>query len=372
MSGEFFEDNPLHDYIQNNYSVINSDDTFYIVTKWSGSYPQSINISKTFHGNPADGGRWQPHVFDSKNASNNPERSNKYILGAIAPLWNDYGANASVYSEVYYAWREGIPALADKQWGGDLTEDEFHQVFPVLHASIPGQNLDRAIPSETSTILHYDSGSWAPDRPHIDVDTDNNNSAYLGPSLSTDESARKRVRDKSGNDYTGTTNCRTTTDGTLRITPSCSLRTPLTSKGRDYTLTIRLKLDSDNRLEDRDTTILSGADSTLMLTPAVTLFASGNYYRLNSTLPQGKWVDLTVRGRGERTFASIREAKPKPPSSSPFLVSRDEATEEEFQAVLGINGERFVWAPIAIEAPIAEVGGDWSGELDGLFLSSEA
>jgi hexosaminidase len=355
MLGEFFEDNPLHDYIQNNYSVVNSDDTFYIVTKWSGSYPQSIDISKTFHGNPADGGRWQPHVFDSKNASNNPERSNKFILGAIAPLWNDYGANASVYSEVYYAWREGIPALADKQWGGDLTEDEFHQVFPVLHASIPGQNLDRAIPSKTSTILHYDSGSWTSDSPHSDSDTEN-------------EGSRKRVRDKSGNEYTGTTNCKPTKDGTLRITPDCTLRTPLRSKGRDYTLSIKLKLDSDSLLED--TTILSGADSSLMLTPAITLFASGNYYRLNSTLPQDKWVDLTVTSRGERTFASIREATPDPPPSS--LDLRGSATEEEFQAILGISGERFVWAPIAIEAPIAELGGDWSGELANLFLSSEA
>ncbi|KAI0393889.1 glycoside hydrolase family 20 protein [Xylariaceae sp. FL0594] len=360
---EFFEDNPLHDYIENGYSVLNSDDTFYVVTKWSRSYPQSINISKTFHGNPATGGPWQPNVFDTRNSSNNPERSNKYLLGAVAPLWNDYGANASVYSEVYYAWRDGIPALADKQWGGNLTEAEFHQVFPILHPLIPGQNLERTIPSETSTILQYDSSSWAPwDRSHISADSSD-------------------VFDESGNEYTGTTNCTTTTKTqTLRLTPDCSLRTPLQSKGRNYTLSIRLKLDDEAQSKgqaSKDITLLTGADSTLMLTPTLTLFASGNYYRLNTTtVPRGKWVDIVIRGRGERTFGSIGELSI--PSSS--LASREKekraqvtgGLEEEFQAVLGVDDVMLVRAPIAIEAPIAVLGGEWSGEVASLVLTSEA
>ncbi|KAI8627362.1 glycoside hydrolase family 20 protein [Xylariaceae sp. FL1651] len=349
---EFFEDNPLFDYIKNSYSVVNSDDTFYTVNKWSGSYPQTVNIAKTFTGNPATNGIWQPYIFDTKNSTNNPEKSNPRVLGAIAPLWNDYGANASVFSEAYYAWREGIPALGDKQWGGDLSEGEFTSVFPILHPSIPGQNLERAIPSRTSTIFRYEANSSKPAY-HFSADA---------------VSAGMIVSDKSGNGYDASTNCPLTSDNTLAIGAKCSLKTPLSSKGRDYTLSLQLRIDSAGS----DATILSGADSALMLTPSLTLFASGNYYRLNSTVPTGSWVNLSIIGRGNQTFAAVQPTslgKPLPGVSSITNV------EEEFLAVLGINGEFFVWAPIAIEAPIARLGGanaGWTGELAAMMLSSDA
>ncbi|KAI3336353.1 glycoside hydrolase family 20 protein [Xylariaceae sp. AK1471] len=357
---EFFEDNPLFDYIEKNYSVVNSDDTFYVVNKWSGSYPQKVNIAKTFNGNPANNGLWQPYIFDTKNSTNNPERSNKYILGAVAPLWNDYGANATVYSEAYYAWREGIPALADKQWGGDLSEEEFSSVFPALHPLIPGQNLERSIPSKTSTILHYDTDSWKQDQQHP------------SPSFDLRDMSRVPVLDKSGNNYTASTTCAITPNNTLQITPACSLKTPFSSKGRNYTLSLKLYINHTS--SSPDTTIISGADSTLMLTPNITLFASGNYYRLNSTLPLKTWIDLRIIGRGDHTFASLRETSLQDPFPEVLSVNNSEE-EEEFQAVLGINGVSFVWAPIAIEAPIAELGGSnagWTGEFAGLVLSSEA
>ncbi|KAF2966312.1 hypothetical protein GQX73_g7256 [Xylaria multiplex] len=327
---EFFEDNPLFDYIKNNYSVVNSDDTFYVVNKWSGSYPPKVNIVKSFNGNPATGGHWQPHIFDTKNETNNPERSNKYILGAIAPLWNDFGPNATVYSETYYAWREGIPALADKQWGGKPLTRRILECLP---------NSARFSPSKS-----------------------------LGRGDICDSSKGRRLSDLSGNDYDASTNCARTSNNTLLIAPGCSLKTPLLSKGRNYTLTLKLYIEST---EGQDATIISGADSTLMLTPNVTLFASGNYYRLNSTLPLKTWVELSIVGRGEQTFASVQEASLR--DSFPSVNARV-SVEEEFQAVLGINGAYFVWAPIAIEAPIAELGGSdagWTGEFAGLLLSSE-
>jgi hexosaminidase len=40
---EYFEDNPLIDYMHNNYSVVNSNDDFYIVNKWGG-YPNFIDM----------------------------------------------------------------------------------------------------------------------------------------------------------------------------------------------------------------------------------------------------------------------------------------------------------------------------------------
>ncbi|KAI1777648.1 glycoside hydrolase family 20 protein [Hypoxylon cercidicola] len=349
---EFFEDDPYHDYILNNYSVLNSDDTFYTVAKWSGSYPQVVNVARTFDGNPATGGIWQPYVFDTHVAANNPERSNALVLGAVAPLWNDYGANATVFSEAYYAWKDGIPALGDKQWGGDLSASEFAPAFASLLPLIPGQNLDRAIPSAGSTVFDYDSGS-AVEREHFTA---------LG---SWKDAA---VADRSGNGYDATTDCPLTADNTLSISSSCTFETPLSSKGRDYTLSLKLKVDEASM----DAVIVSGGDSSLMLTPNLSLFASGNHYRLNSTVPVGTWVNLSIIGRGNQTFASVQETSLDGPLPE---VGSMAATEEEFLAILGVNGQSFVWAPIAVEAPIKQLGGadsGWTGELAAMTLSSEA
>ncbi|KAI1099997.1 glycoside hydrolase family 20 protein [Jackrogersella minutella] len=349
---EFFEDDPYHDYILNNYSVLNSDDTFYVVNKYSGSYPQVVNVAKTFNGNPATGGIWQPYIFDANVAANNPEKSNALVLGEIGALWNDYGANATVYSEAYYAWKDGIPALADKQWGGDLSEPEFSSAFAALLPSIPAQNLERTIPSTSSTIFAYNSSSRS-------------DKQYFSAIGTWTESA---IADESGNGYDASTNCAATAESTLNISSSCSLQTPLSSKGRDYTLSLRILVDSAGA----DAVIASGADSSLMLTPNLTLFASGNYYRLNSTVPAGAWVDLSIIGRGNQTFASVRETSVGQPLPE---VGSMAATEQEFLAVVGINGASFVWAPIAVEAPINHVGGadaGWTGQLAAMSLSSEA
>jgi hexosaminidase len=180
---------------------VNSDDRVYIVTKYSSSYPQQLNQTFIFEGNP-EGGAWSPYIFDSTNSSNNPTRDNPYVLGHIAPQWNDYGANASTYLEAYYSWRDGLPALADKQWGGKLSRKQYNTVFEVLQASAPAQNLDRKIKSASSTILKYDFNS----------------------SLS---STKGTIRDLSGNTYDATTNCTITNSSALSIRPGCFLTTPL-------------------------------------------------------------------------------------------------------------------------------------------------
>ncbi|KAK6950378.1 hypothetical protein Daesc_008705 [Daldinia eschscholtzii] len=339
----FFEDDPYHDYILNNYSVLNSDDTYYTVLKYSGSYPQVVNVARTFNGNPATGGIWQPYIFDTKNAANNPEKSNPLVLGAVTPLWNDYGANASVFSEAYYAWRDGIPALADKQWGGDLSAAEFAAAFSALHPVVPAQNLDRAIPSDGPTIFNYTSNSVLKNQ-------------YFTPLA---KRADTTITDQSGNGYDAIANCPLTSNSTVSISPSCSLTTPLSSKGRNYTLSLRLLISSF----DNDATLLSGRDSSLLLTPNITLFASGNYYRLNATVPLGTWFDLDIVGRGNQTFARVG------------VEEEEEEEEEEFLAVLGVNGVSLVWTPIAIEAPLERVGGEgagWTGQLASMSLSSEA
>ena len=269
------------------------------------------------------------YVFDARNSSNNPSRNEPLILGEISPLWNDYGPNATVYSETFYAWRRGIPVLADKQWGGNLTAGEFDPLLEDLRTFIPGQNLERRIPSITSTILDYTFG--------------------------TEYATSSTVSDESGNNYDGTSDCSRADKGPLLI-DQCRLTTPLSSKGREYTLTLSLLLSSLD--SPTNATILSGHDSTLMLTPNITLFQGGNYYRLNSSLPLNQRLDLSIIGRGNQTFAKV-----------------DDGMEEEFLTRMGINGERFVWAPMAIEAPVHQIGGDdagWSGELYALNLKSVA
>ncbi|KAF2650243.1 glycoside hydrolase family 20 protein [Lophiostoma macrostomum CBS 122681] len=335
---EFFEDNPLYEYIKHNYSVLNSDDTFYVVNKWSGSYPQALNITRTFDGNPASGSHWYPYVFDTHNSSNNPSPDEALVLGAIAPLWNDYGANASVYSEAFYAWKEGIPALADKQWGGNLTSTEFESLFANLLPHVPGQNLERGIRSNTPTILEYAF-----------------NASSTGPGLQNRTSSL--ISDYSGNNYDGTTDCTASnTSSALLVTGRCSLVSPLGSKGRDYTLTLTLSISS--LANPTNATLISGTDSALLLTPNITFVAGGEYFRLNSSLPLGKKAKLAIIGRGNRTFAQL-----------------DETEEEEFLTRMGINGERFQWTGMAFEAPLRKIGGKeagWTGELYGIKLVNSA
>lgn len=268
------------------------------------------------------------------------------MLGSIVPLWNDYGANATVYSEAYYAWRRSLPALADKQWGGNLTEAQYDRAFDMLHPLVPAQNLDRAIPSASGTILNYTLGDTAT------TTTKRAGSAGLAV-----------VRDSSGNAYDAHTDCPTTDNRTLAVGPTCALTTPLSSKGRDYTLTMRLLLSS--LLSPANATLISGRDSSLVLTPDLALYASGNYYAVPLRLPTDTWVDLAISGIGNRTYASLT---PRGPADG-----NETGTTAEFQTRMGINGDTFHYAEIAIEAPLQQVGGagcGWSGELGGLTLTS--
>ncbi|PWY96657.1 beta-hexosaminidase [Aspergillus sclerotioniger CBS 115572] len=308
---EFFEDNPYFDYIKNNYSVLNSDDAFYIVGKWSGSYPQHLNKTRVFHGNPANHGPYAPNIFDTNNATNNPPRDNPNVLGHLAALWNDYGPNATTYLEAYYSFRNVLPALADKQWGGDLLEAEYDYVFNSLHATIPAQNLDRSIPSTSDLIFHY-------------------------PCTTTNTTSTQcLIPDTSGNNYHAHLHgagC-TLTNHTLFLNETCHLTTPLQSKGRNYTLSFSI-----NPSTSHPGILFSGLDSTLLngngSISNITLVSGGNPYSLNYSLPVGVWTDVKLMGRGNRTLLSVNGGM-----------------EMEFLARLGVNGERLVWGPIAVEAP---------------------
>jgi len=291
------------------------------VTKYSSSYPQQLNQTFIFEGNP-EGGAWSPYIFDSTNSSNNPARDNPYVLGHIAPQWNDYGANASAYLEAYYSWRDGLPALADKQWGGKISRGQYNAIFETLQASAPAQNLDRKIKSASSTILAYDFNLSLP-------------------------STTGTIKDFSGNAYDATTNC-TMTSSSLQIHPGCSLTTPLLSKGQDYTLSFSVKPSSPALGP-----IFTGTDSTLQSSNTSLDLVSGGYaYALNYSLPVGEWTQAKLVRSGNKTF-----------------FSADGGMEMEFLVRVGVNGERFEWGPMAINAPVQTIGGGaWEGEISEVRL----
>jgi hexosaminidase len=320
-------DEPYYDYIENGYNVLNSDDYMYLVSGWSGSFPQELALSKIFQ--DPYGAPFSPAMFDSSKAGDNPARDNPRILGHAAALWNDYGPNSTTVLQTYYSWRNALPALADKQWGGDITEAEYASVFDQLQAAVPAQNLDRRIPSTSDTILHY-----------------------------TFNESSDTVTDISGNGYDGKLNGCTISDSALHLSNGCYLETPLGSKGRDYTLSFKIKPTSGI-----PGTLFSGPDSTLVngngTISNVTLISGGNPYSLNYTLPLNVWTDVSLIGGGNTTLLRV--------SGSDFKFRT-----MEFLTKIGVNGESFVWAPIAIEAPLARIGEGFTGLIKDIVLKGSA
>lgn len=333
---EFFEDNPKYDYIKNGYSVINSDDHFYLVQKYSASYPQQLNKTLIFYGNP-ENGPFAPNIFDPNNATNNPPRGSPYVPGHIAAQWNDYGYNTSTYLEAHYSWRDNLAALADKQWGGSLTMGQYDAIFEKLQAAAPAQNLDRNVKSKTATVVEYDLSA---------TDHSHSNSNSSTPEY-------RLIQDLSSNMYNGQTNCPSNLlNNSLVFTNNCSLTTALTSKGQNYTLTFSLLQHPASPpgplFTGPDSSLHSGNGSSTQ----IMLVAAGNAFALNYSLPTGVWTNAALIGRGNRTFMAVNGGE-----------------EMEFTTTIGVNGESFVWASMAIVAPVSTIGGgEWRGEMRHLNL----
>ncbi|KAJ5632824.1 hypothetical protein N7490_009163 [Penicillium lividum] len=320
---EVYEDSPYFDYIENGYNVLNSDDYCYLVGGWSGSYPQKLSTDKIFNG-PYDA-PYSPVVFDTSNKTDNPSRNNSRVLGEVAALWNDFGPNATTVLQAYYSWRDALPALADKQWGGNITEAEYLSVFDSLHAAVPGQNLDRAIPSTSDTILHY----------------------------TFDDYESTSLADQSGNGYHGTVHGCKVADNTLYLADGCYVETPLGSKGRDYTLSFRVKPTSHT-----PGILFAGPDSTFVngngtITNA-TLISGGNPYSLNYTLPINVWTEVSLIGNGNATLLTVS--------------GKGTSTTMEFLTKIGVDGNSFVWVPIGVEAPLTRIGEGFTGMIQNIML----
>jgi hexosaminidase len=317
-----FADNALFDYIKNNYSVVNSDDGFYIVNKYSGSYPQVLNFDRVFHGNPADKSQFAPYIFDGANSTNNADPSEPRVIGHEAAIWNDFGPTATVVSETYAALRRGLPALGDKQWGGDITEDEYNAIFEMLHSSVPAQNLDLAIESQSPTILHYDFGS-------LDGE---------------------RVKDQSGNDYHGKNHGCKIENSTMIFDGTCYLSTPLDIKGQNYTLAFQVQSDGNatsGSLFSNDVYALTTQNGI------VTFMAEGTPYPLNYTLPEGLWTYLELSGEGGHTYLKVGNG-----------------TQYEFTTTFDVSGTGIETKEIAIPVPLSEIGKGFQGSMRDIVLST--
>ncbi|KAH7244847.1 glycoside hydrolase superfamily, partial [Fusarium solani] len=321
-----FEAHAVTDWLANDYNVLNSGDDLYVVSKWSSGYPQNLNQTFIFHGSP-DGSAFAPNIFDPANETENTARDDPRIEGHIAPLWTDWGPNSTTILETYYSWRDGLPALADKQWGGKLTEEEYPSLFEALQPFVPDQNLDRRVPSNGPTILEYDF-------------------SHSGP--------HGLVKDKSGNDYDAKSSCKLSKSGVL-LSRSCKVTTPLSSKGRDYAFSFSINPTSGN-----PGPIFTGPDSSLWAghgsTTNVTLVADDSAYTLNYTFPLNKWTNAKLIGKGPGTFLAVNDQEPM-----------------EFLTKIGIRGRRYVWDKIAVEAPLNVIGGgDFEGILGHVKLEDNA
>ncbi|KAL6900128.1 glycoside hydrolase superfamily [Trichoderma evansii] len=324
------QDNGLFDFIDNGYTIVNSDDYFYLDVKYSDGnvYPKELDIQRVFHGSP-DGSAFAPNILDNANATNNPPRDSPNVLGHLAVVWNDWGPNASTYHEAYYMVRNGLPALADKQWGGSLQEEDYAGLFATLQPAVPDQNLDQRIPSKGPTILSYSFGS-------------NIVSSLLGA-----------VRDGSGNSYHGSLkNGAYVSGGALQLNGrSAYLETPLTSKGRNYTLSFSVfpKSHGGALFSGPDSSFLNGNGTSTNL-----MLVSHNIaYPVNLTLPLNKWSDVKVEAIGPQTFISVGTQR------------------QEVTILMGIWGGYMEEGPMAIEAPLAAIGQGINGQMKNIQLLSD-
>ncbi|KAL2838091.1 glycoside hydrolase [Aspergillus pseudoustus] len=327
-----YSDNAYHDFIANGYETINSDYMFYMVGKWSPYFGQRLNKTLIFSADPL-GGPFAPHIFDAANATNNPPRDNPFVVGHISPFWSDWGPTATTFLEAYYSWRDSLPALADKQWGGSLLETEYDSIIDTLRYIIPDQNLDRRVESRTALVLKYPL-----------------NKSHVG----------KVIKDHSGNNYHGILkgDCNAGENG-LYFAGKCHLDTPLHSLGRNYTLSFEVKPTSSG-----PATLFAGADSTLMSQTAqselVTIISGSHPYAINYTLPLNRWIRVELAGRGESTFLKV--------STVPVTDDKRQVTQEfEFLTRIDTHGVQAgsnyttVWRPMAFEAPLARIGEGFKG-----------
>ncbi len=225
-------------------------------------------------------------------------------------MWNDHGPNASTPLEAFYAFKKGLPVIAAANWQAasrpnHLTHAQFLLAYPTLEATAPGQNLDRRVQSKGDVVIKYQVPERLP--------------------------GKSAVPDLSGNGY----------DASFE---NGILRTPLGSKGHDYTLMI-----SASSVQTSGT-LLTGPDSAFGFTesgngPTLAFTSSNIVYPLfNYTLPTisvSSSREIILSWTENRTSAWV-----------------DGCYVGDF--LIGIDGTT-TYEPMAFVAPVEQIGGQDSG-----------
>lgn len=166
--------------------------------------------------------------------------------------------------------------------------------------------------------------------------------------------------DASGNGFDGTLSPKCKKSGSSLILGSdCSVSTPLTTKGRNYTLSFYIKPTSI-----KPGTLFSGSQSSLVAgngsLSEVMLITNGIAYPVNYTLPLNTWTNINLVALGNATYLNA--------------TSSGASGVYEFTTTIGVYDNSFVWGnPMAIEAPIAVIGGDaFEGEIKDIVLKDGA
>ncbi|CAH0025044.1 unnamed protein product [Clonostachys rhizophaga] len=212
------------------------------------------------------------------------------VVGVLSPVAVIFTGNTSPNWMRIAPGGDWLPALADKQWGGDLQQSEYKQLFEVLQPAAPGQNLDRKVPSVLEAILEYEF----------------------------QKAGREVVEDRSGN-YHGKNHGCETGRGLIIFDGRCHIDTPFRSYGKDYTLSLEVRPTSSKPsilLQGQDTTLWLGHDQHTN----VTMISGGYPYTLNYTLPVNAWSQIELQGRGNRAFFWVR----------PLCGSSNAVIEHEF------------------------------------------
>lgn len=246
---DFPEDDIPVRLLQSGFQVINSEQYFLYLdekTSENNQFPQTLNEDLIWGGAPGGKG-WAPNIFSPTDPSNNTSIDNPNLRGSIMALWCDWGNNATTHLEIYYQLSRSLALFAEKSWSGSdvrdsaLTREEFDNVYPILNAAAPGQNLNRVVkPAHGNIVYEYSD-------------------------------------------------------------PPLPFTTPINSVGPPYTLTFSVKPSS---VSPATGLLFSGIDSKLHVSN-LTFKATGQLYSLGYTLPTDKYTHVAIHATREYIYAII-------------------------------------------------------------------
>ncbi|KAM3580344.1 hypothetical protein VKS41_007011 [Umbelopsis sp. WA50703] len=304
--------------------IYNSEQYFlYLDGKSSGEtdFPQELNQTMMWTGAPGGQG-WAPNIFSPNDPSNNSAIDEPRLRGSIMPLWSDWGNNATTKLEVYYSFARSLAVFGLKTWSGSgasaLSRTEFDNLYPLLNAAAPAQNLNRVVPSKSKVVLEYDFKS-----------NEHSNTA----------------KDSSGNQYDGKAKNVEFEHSQAIFDGSSFIETALQSMGPPYTLSFGVTPKHAGGV------LFSGSDSVL-LADTLTWNATGQLYTLNYTLPLNKETQVEIHATREYTFAYIN----------------NDRTPRYWYTELDIWGDYMQQANMSFAAPLHIIGSGFHGALSNIRL----